>query len=574
MKSFGFSVSRPSCVSFVLGALYAFVMSASCANAASLPPSAAPEYLQQRFNKPTPRPEIEKTIVNTPEAKPSVLKDPFQVFVLKGVAIEGSTVYPAGTFEPIFAEKTNQKLSYEDAASLVREITTRYRADGYVLSQALVSQVDLAKAKTSGILRVQVVEGFINNVVIQNENPEADKRHLIAGYAQKITAERPLNTKTLERYMLLINDLPGVTARGVLRPSPETFGAADLIVEVRNKPIEASVSTDNRGNKFLGPMQVQATVTENSLAGLGERTTARLINSSQLSELHYIDVQHEQQIGSEGTRVIAVAAFGRTRPGASLESSDFKGRSDTASVSLTHPFIRSRSENVSGRVMAEARNVENRALGVKLNNDRIRALRAGGSYDTSDKLDGVDFVDVQVSQGVSGLGATSDGAGRSRTVAAQDFTKTNVELSRLQNLPHGFSVLTTASGQYSADALLTSEQYAVGGNGFGQAYDSGEISGDKALAGKVEFRYGDAVNKKYMDSFQLYAFYDLASVYLNDTAIGAEDTFSLASIGTGVRMNFTKNLYGYLELDLPLTRNVASMGDKDPRLFFSLTARY
>jgi hemolysin activation/secretion protein len=179
-----------------------------------------------------------------------------------------------------------------------------------------------------------------------------------------------------------------------------------------------------------------------------------------------------------------------------------------------------------------------------------------------------------VSQGLTGFGATDEGTGRSRTNGQQDYTKFNMDLSRLQNLPYGFSLLTAASGQYTNDALLTSEQFALGGVGFGQAYDSGELSGDKGLAGKVELRYGQPVGAQWFDSYQLYGFYDIGSVYVNEAASGTDSKMSLASTGVGVRTNFTPNLYGYLELGFPLTHQVASEGDEDPRLFFSITGRY
>ncbi len=562
----------------VMRAAYILALSVSCAAdafAVAVPSSAAPEHLQQRFNKASDVPATDDSGV----AAPSVVKSlkpnqPDQIFTLRALNLEGITAYPDHSFDNVFAAKINHSITFSEVVALARDITNRYRADGYVLSQALVTQQDLAQAKSTGTLHIKVVEGFIHNVVIRNENPEADRRHLIAGYAEKITLEHPMNAKTLERYMLLINDLPGVIARAVIHPSPDTFGAADLTIEVKNKPFEASVSSDNRGNKYLGPWQEQATVTENSVAGLGERTTIRVINTIPVSELHYVDIQHEEQVGSEGTRIIAIGGFGRTNPGSTLSPLDFKGRSDDVSLSVTHPFLRSRASNLSGRAMVEARNVENDSLGVRLNNDRIRAVRLGGSYDTNDGLDGVDLADVTLSHGINGLGSTSNGVGRSRTVGAQDFTKTNFDLSRLQNLPRGFSILAAASGQYTSDALLTSEQFALGGSGFGQAYDSGELSGDKALAGKLEFRYGQSEGKKWLDSYQLYAYYDVGSVFMNDSAAGTNDKYSLASVGTGVRVNFTQNLYGYVELGLPLTRNVASEGNTYPRLFFSLTARY
>ena len=418
-----------------------------------------------------------------------------------------------------------------------------------------------------------MVEGFVDKIYIENDRPNSDRRHLIERFAQKINAMRPLNTKTLERYMLLISDLPGVTARAIIRPSPSTFGAADLVVKVTNKVWEGSFTSDNRGNKFIGPYQEQLTLTENSLAGLEERTTVRGINSIPTSQLHFFDVQHEEQLDAEGTKLILLYSNAYTHPGDSLKPLDLEGTSDDYAVTLSHPFIRSRAQNFTGRLTFDARDTENDALGDRISNDRVRALRLGGTYDTGDKWGGVDLADLSVSQGLPWLDAT-DGPTTSSPNAIRDFTKENLNLSRIQTLPYGFSLLTAGEGQYSPHPLYTSEQLALGGVGFGQAYDSGELSGDSGIAGRVELRYGRPVGWKYFDSYQLYGYYDIGTVWLDDASPGVDDQLSLASAGVGVRTNLTPNLYGYLEVGFPLTRDVASEDNKDPRLFFSVTGRF
>jgi hemolysin activation/secretion protein len=500
----------------------------------------------------------------------SISKQMKTSFVLKSVKISEATVYPAGTFEPLFASKIGKKTSLEELRVIARGITTKYRKDGYVLSQAVIPNQKLE----SGVFHIRVVEGFVDQVIVKMDNPNADTRGLIAGYGKKISQIRPLNTNKLERYMLLANDLPGMKAKAILRPSAGTFGAADLVIEVTNKPISASFTSDNRGNKFIGPYQQQATITENSLAGLGERTTIRGINTIPTKELHFFDIQHEQQIGSEGTRIIGLAGFARTRPGDILKPLELSGISDNYALSVAHPFLRSRAENLTGSVKFDARNTENDAFGNTLTTDRVRTLRAATSYDTSDIFDGVDLITAEASQGVSWFNATDRGTGRSNTYANPNFLKFNLDMSRVQNLPNGFSLLTAATGQVADSAVPLSEQISLGGVGYGQAYDGGEISGDQGVAGKLELRYGQPVGLRYFDSYQLYSYYDIGRVWSRVHAASTPDHLSLASVGTGVRANINENFYGYAEVGFPLTRDVASESDRDPRLFFSVTGRY
>ena len=527
----------------------------------SVPQSALPTRNEQQFKTPDIQPQAPAGDVTPQISIPqtAVAGKLAQQFTLKSVELQDMTVYKQQDFQGLYSGKLGQTITLADAREIARSVTARYRADGYVLSQAVIPNQDLK----SGVLHIRVVEGFVNKVYVENDRNASDRRHLIEGYAQQINKMRPLNTKTLERYMLLISDLPGVTARAIIRPSPDTFGAADLVIKVSNKVFEGSFTSDNRGNKFIGPYQEQLTLTENSAVGLGERTTIRGINTIPWQELHFFDVQHEEQLGHDGTKVTLLYSHAMTHPGDILKPLDLKGTSEEYAVTLSHPFLRSRAQNLTGRLTFDARDTDSNALGTQLSRDRVRALRLGGTYDTGDKWGGVDLADAVISQGTPWFGATDDN-NTSRPGASDHFTKGNLSLSRIQTLPKGFSVLTAAEGQYSSRPLFTSEQFTLGGVGFGQAYDSGEVAGDSGIAGKIELRFGQEPGYRFFDSYQLYTYYDVGSAWVNNNAPGVKDEFSLASAGVGIRSNFNANLYGYAEVAFPLTRDVASENDSDP----------
>jgi hypothetical protein len=45
-------------------------------------------------------------------------------------------------------------------------------------------------------------------------------------------------------------------------------------------------------------------------------------------------------------------------------------------------------------------------------------------------------------------------------------------------------------------------------------------------------------------------------------------------MGLGMRFNITDTISGYLEMNKPISDNVAAQGNKDPRLFFSFSKRF
>lgn len=560
--------------------VYNFIYLVSASSLALVPAAAnaqvasviAPSHIEDQFkNKPIEPAKPQAPFVPETGVKqhPAAGKTA-ETFILHDVQIEDSTVYPAGTFSDLYKDSIGKRITLAQAQDIAGQITTRYHKDGYILSQAIIPEQNLKK----GTLHIHVVEGFFDQIVIENDHPERDRRNLIKSYAEKIRKEQPVNIRTIERYMLLISDLPGVTAQSVIRPSSTTQGAADLVITIKNKVADASFTSDNRGNKYIGPYQEQLSGSLNSIAGLGERTTFSGINTIPEREMHYGSIQHEEQLDTEGTKLTLLASSVKTHPGDVLSQLDITGISDDFTATVSHPFIRSRTDNLIGRVEFDAHNTDNEAFGDMLDADRVRSARLGVNYNTSDRWDGVNLADFSVSKGLSWPGATDDGENRTRPVGEQEYTKSNLSVSRLQDLPANFSFLTAATGQFTNQALLQSEQMTLGGADFGRAYDTGEIAGDSGIAGKAELRYSHPLSNEWINAYQLYSYYDIGALRTNEAAPGTDPEQSLASAGGGIRFNLIHNIYGYTELAFPLTKVVASEDNKDPRIFFSLSTQF
>lgn len=565
-----------ACSASLAGALFAAVI---CGNAdAQVPTSVDPSKLQQRFeNKPastTPSVSVQPPVTSTPKiSKEQQEKLAKQRFTLKVVSIEGASVYSAGDLKYSYENMIGKQISMLDAQAIAKKITDHYRKNDYILSQAIVP----AQNASSGTLRIRVVEGFISNVELQGDIRGDSGRRLTEAFAEHIKGKKPVKISDLERYLLLMDDLPGATAKGVVRPSSKVFGSADLIVTFTHKTYEGSYTLDNRGSKFVGPFQHTATLTANSILGMYDRTLLRLITTSPTEELRFVDLQHEEQISDEGTRLNLTASHNRSIPGDSLKSLHVRSQSQFYQAKLLHPFIRSRQNNLVGRFLVDVRNSSTDVTYVlPLSRDRLRSARLGASYDFADSIFGVNLIDAQISHGFDVFNATGASDLASRGVAENEYTKIELDLSRTQALPHNFSLFTSANGQYAFDPLFPAEQFSLGGPTFGQAYDPAELSGDHGVAAKAELRYGQALNDPLLKSYQIYGFYDIGRVWKRQAGIGGNDKQSLASTGFGLRTNFSENFSGDFQVALPLTKAPNNQGgrDDDPRLFFNVTARF
>jgi hemolysin activation/secretion protein len=152
---------------------------------------------------------------------------------------------------------------------LAQRITAKYGIDGYVLSRAIVPPQNLSKG--GAVIRIEVIEGYVDKVVW----PAGLERYrdFFSYYAAKIIADRPTNVRTMERYLLLAGELPGLKFSTSLKASEKNPNAATLNVEVVYKPVEGVALLNNRGTPARGPLQYLGSLTANNLLGAHDAFT-------------------------------------------------------------------------------------------------------------------------------------------------------------------------------------------------------------------------------------------------------------------------------------------------------------
>lgn len=500
-------------------------------------------------------------------------------FTLRSIDIEGATAYSENDLRPVYGDKIGTTISLADVYTIAAQLTNRFRNNGYILTQVVVPPQTI----DGGNVNLKVVEGYIDQVVVEGDGTERESA-FVREYAQNIRTGGALNVRELERYLLLINDLPGVEARSVLSPSRSKAGAADLRIIVTRDPFDALVAADNYGSRYLGPLQTSAAASLNSLFGLNEKITGQMVLAPQLGEgleLAYFMASYEQPIFDEGTTIEVLTSFTDTDPGWTLDEFHVSGQSKYLRVKVDHPFIRGRSQNLHGHVSFDMRNLQSRNdIEQPSKLDKIRALRVGGRYELLDTFMGVGInsVDLELSRGLGIFSASNERNPRlTRFFGEPEFTKLNADLQRLQRVTSNVNVLLNVSGQWAANPLLSSEEFGIGGLHIGRGYDPSEIVGDDGVAGKVEVQWNEpyVVQSSFIDDYQLYGFYDAGIVWNQDAATSQDKRNSLTSLGLGVRAQlFNESTDAGLAVAFPLSRDVATRNDQDPRYYFNVTHKF
>jgi hemolysin activation/secretion protein len=540
--------------------------------------SANPGRVQEQFEDQTVLPQVSPRVdvkdLMLQQAPPG--SDNIR-FRLAGVEMDGVTAYSPGVLDSVFAQQLGTTISLTDVYGIAAALTTKYRNEGYILTQVVVPPQTIE----GGMVRLHVVEGFVDNVSIQGDGSETEMS-MVRTYASHIQTGQPLNVRDLERHLLLIDDLPGVSARSVLSPSKTRTGAADLRVIVSRDPYDALIAADNFGSRYLGPIQFTGAAAANSFIGYNDRISGQVVMAPDPGqgfnmELAYFALGYEQPVFDNGTKVQVNFNHTNTEPGFDLKPFNVEGISRYMNVGITHPFIRTRSENLYGRAIFDMRDVESTNNIEPKREDSIRAARLGGRYEFLDRLIGVGInsIDVEVAKGLGIFGASDKGdANLSRAAGDPQFLKINAEIQRLQRITGNLNLLAVVRGQVSRDPLLASEEFGVGGVNIGRGYDPSEIVGDDGVAGKVELQWNKPYQWNFVQDYQLFSFFDAGKVWNQDATTSILKQNTATSAGFGIRADFMEQTEAGLAVAFPLNRDVQTQGDKDPKVYFNLSRRF
>lgn len=495
-------------------------------------------------------------------------------FKLTKIILEGNHVYTDNQLLFIYKNKINTSISIAELQNIVQDITNFYRNNGYILSRAIIPPQHVE----GGIIHIRIIEGYIDKVQIIGKARGAQR--ILLAYGEKIVRSRPTQISVMEKYLRLANEIPGVQVKAVLEPSQTAIGASNLNLAVQEQMANASLSYDNYGTLYIGPLQLTATTSVNSIFRSGDSTRLTYLTATHGKELHYLDLAYQTPLGSNGLQSTVGGNQSLTTPGLTLRPLQTQGIANTYYGSLQYPLIRSRSQDLTldgGFTYLDSKTtLFNKNF--LLYNDHIRPIRFGGTYNFADRFNGTNSTALHIEQGLKVLGASSNpnSLTTSRFGADGIFTKVSGQIAHIQPFFSRFSLYTLAQAQYSFNPLLSSEQFGFGGSQVGRGYDPAEILGDRGAAGTLELRVDTYPQWFVLQTMQFYAYYDAGVIWNIKKVANTKQKQSATSTGMGVRFALSKLLSGNLMYTQVLTKSIASetiIGKgRTPKIYFSLVA--
>jgi hemolysin activation/secretion protein len=396
-----------------------------------------------------------------------------------------------------------------------------------------------AQSFAGGVVHVRVAEGYVEQVLLSGDVKHSSAR-LVRQYAETLAAERPLRRASLQRYLSLMRDIPGLTLDVQLLKGSKP-GGVKLMLILKQKGHNLTFSFDNRTQQQLAVGSFTATGQLFGALRPGDETDLVLGTAANFNNYFYAGLTHSTPIGDDGTRATLSVAHLATK----TRNTGIRGDANIGSFSISHPLIRSYKRNLILSVSLDAINSDNAVLGSLLARERTRAVRGAASF--SD-VDGKHSASASVTVS-HGLGIFGDDT--ALTLADPQFTRVNGRIGLDRAIGKHVVARLAASGQWSDDPLPAVERFIVGGADFGRAFPVALLAGDRGGAGSAELAWRPLRGARFANT-ELYIFGDGADVRYMERGPFPAASYDLASAGVGVRLAYKEKA----RLDLEAARRI------------------
>ncbi len=499
--------------------------------------------------EPAPPSQIAADGAQAPAAPVQVDAGSEEAPVIRNIEFDGTDV-------PLIVARAAQSFIGQPASkarlqSLAAEMSKAYGQSAIALFTIAIPDQDLS----SGTVRVLVAEGHLETVVLTGE-VEGRPLKLVKVYADRLTKERPTSRVTLERYLSLIRDIPGLKVTSALQMGKNP-GGVRLILNLDYQRPRVSLGFDNRTTRLVKDGQFNGIARAYRTFREGDETQLNGVASVDFDDLLFVGLAYSTPIGTGGTRASLNAGFLRTRP----DGTDQSGEARSLGLTISHPLIRSYRRNLTLSVALDGLDSENAAFGSLISTERSRALRIAGAFAQATERRGAS-AGFTLSKGLHIFGAKVPA-----TIGTAEFFKVNGRASLDQGIGKRAALRLRVMGQWTKDPLPAVERFAVGGATIGRAFEVGLINADRGIGGLTELAFRPIRSGRFAAS-EVYGFADAAKVRLlpRESFVGAK--FDWASAGAGLRFAWSDK--AMLELEYAHGINRPSPGyEKDWQLSVS-----
>lgn len=430
------------------------------------------------------------TLAQQPTAKtpPALTPAPAGAVTLNvsSFAFAGNTQLSADQLAAIVAPYQGGTYSLEQLRQIANIVADAYREAGWLVRVSLPKQ-----EVKEGVVTLQITEARFGKVVLQGRQTRVDPAMLQAMVEAAQASNDLVQVQRIDRALLLLNDIPGMTVAGNLIEGAQA-GQTDLLLGADDKPaVNGNVVVDNTGSRSTGIERMLVSLNINSPLQLGDQVALSVLKTR---GSQYQRVGYTVPVGYDGWRVGAYAShLTYDVMGGDFAALGLSGSSSTSGLNLSYPWVRSQATNVNllatydtkrfvndnTTTPASGSNYRIDAYNVSLSGSQLDAWAGGGvSSGTVGWTSGTVNLDGSANQSTDTAGPATAGS----------YTKLNVGVNRLQSLSGNLSAFVALNVQQANRNLDSSERLYLGGASGVRAYPTSEGGGAQGQTLTAELR--------------------------------------------------------------------------------------
>ena len=525
------------------------------AQAQSALPNAGQLLEESRRTAPPPLPSATPPRLIDAPVRPTIsMPDGISVTVTQ-FKITGAVSYSADTLAELVQPWTGKRLDIKGLNEAAGALTRYYQARGHLLSYAYLP----AQRVADGVIELSVLEGKLEGVQIVTAQDVRLRDQVVQTYTDSLVKPGALLQSDVERQLLLLNDIPGVTARAAFTPGATTGGAEVIISVAEEEPLEVRMDLSNHGAKSTGEYRAGISLQFRDLFGWGDSTTARGVASDRGS-LVTGSLSTSVPVGGDGWKVGASLSRLKYQLAGSFRTLGAVGQADSLGLDASYPLRRTADNSVYLRAGLDHKRLRDEVQ--QLGNASVKrndAAELGGNFDNRSAWGGL----------TAGSATATMGQLRLSGATRQPWRKLGVQMVHQQAVGNGFSLYGRFAGQTTGTQLDSSEKLGLTGPGKVRSYATGEVSVDHGVLALLELRYaldfsgGNVVGSLFHD-------YARGQINRNAQSVAGNDP---EVTGTGLGLSWASGVWGLNASLAWRGARVPTTGGSEsgPRLFLQLS---
>lgn len=464
-------------------------------------------------------------------------------FEIRAYQVEGNTLLPQEDIARLTARHAGARRDFGDVQRALEALQDLYQARGFAGVLVTLPEQELDK----GTVIFRVIEPKIGRVLVEgNEHFSADNAR--RSVPALVPGSTP-NTRAVAGSVRVANENPAKQTAVLLRPGSRD-GEIDAVIRVADvPPLRYSVSFDNTGNRETGAYRTGFAFQHGNLFDRDHVLTAQYVTSpTNTNDVEVYGLGYRIPLYGLGDSIDLIAGYSTVDSGTVQNLFDVSGQGAVYAFRYNHNLVKLGDFEHRLVFGADYRAYQNLVTPVGGNFNfvpdiTVHPLSLTYSGALRQQQRDLSFY-FNYTQNIPG---GNDGTGtdfkNSRTEARAAYRMWRFGGVYSRELGKEWQFRVKADAQYSGDALISAEQFGLGGaesiRGFNERYtsnDRGHRSNWEIYTPDLGAVFGDESRLRFL------AFYDTGQVGRNKRQPGELARVGLDSAGFGVRFSFRNHL--------------------------------